>query len=368
MDLVLGAGDADIGQPPLLLQPGDAGFVQGALMREQPFLPTGQEDLLEFQPLGRMQGHQIGHVGAGLLGILHHQADMLQEAVEVLELLHAGDQLFQIFQPARRIGRFVGLPHGGVSGFVEHGAGKLRMRNAPDQIAPAGKIAHQSAQRVARPGRDVVGVDQPQRRFGQRHSCGPGNLVQRFQRRRAEAATGRVDDALEGEVVIRLGDYPQIGQRIADLHAFVETRPADHPVRDAQRDQPLLELAHLEAGAHQDGDLRQSDLLPLQRLDLVADPARLLLAVPDVAHDDLIAAAGVGEQGLAQPAAILRDQPGGGAQYTVGGAVIALQPDHLGARKIGFEAQNVADLGATPAIDRLIVVADAANVLMPLRQ
>ena len=45
-------------------------------------------------------------------------------------------------------------------------------------------------------------------------------------------------------------------------------------------------------------------------------------------------------------------------------AVIALQSDYLGAGKITLEAQDVFHFGATPAIDRLIVVADHANVLV----
>ncbi len=49
-------------------------------------------------------------------------------------------------------------------------------------------------------------------------------------------------------------------------------------------------------------------------------------------------------------------------------AVVLLEPDDLGAREIGFEAQDVADLGAAPAIDRLVVVADAAQIAVLLRQ
>jgi len=41
----------------------------------------------------------------------------------------------------------------------------------------------------------------------------------------------------------------------------------------------------------------------------------------------------------------------------------ALQADDFGAGKIVIEAQDVVDLGAAPAIDRLVVIADAADVL-----
>src|SRR6202167_5638100 len=53
----------------------------------------------------------------------------------------------------------------------------------------------------------------------------------------------------------------------------------------------------------------------------------------------------------------------GGGKDVAGGAVISFQPDHLGAGKVVLEAQDVVDLGAAPAVDRLVVIADAADVL-----
>ena len=60
------------------------------------------------------------------------------------------------------------------------------------------------------------------------------------------------------------------------------------------------------------------------------------------------------------------DDVRGGGEDVAGRAVIALQPDHLRARKIVLEAQNVVDLGAAPAVDRLFIVAHAADVLVAL--
>src|SRR4029077_20094626 len=70
----------------------------------------------------------------------------------------------------------------------------------------------------------------------------------------------------------------------------------------------------------------------------------------------------VGAQRLAEPAFVVGDDVRGGAEDVAGRAVIALQPDHLGAGKVVLEAQNVVDLGAAPTVDRLVVVADAADV------
>ena len=62
------------------------------------------------------------------------------------------------------------------------------------------------------------------------------------------------------------------------------------------------------------------------------------------------------------------DEPGGDGEDVAARAVIALEPDHLGARKILLEAQDVVDVGAAPSVDRLIVVADAAKIAVGPRE
>ena len=75
----------------------------------------------------------------------------------------------------------------------------------------------------------------------------------------------------------------QISERVADFRALVEARAADHAIGQAERDEAVLELAHLERGAHQDGDLVErvrARCAALELLDLLADGARLLLGIP----------------------------------------------------------------------------------------
>ncbi len=72
----------------------------------------------------------------------------------------------------------------------------------------------------------------------------------------------------------------QIGERIADFRALVEARAADDAIGQAERDEALFELAHLERGAHQDRDLVERVALALQLLDLLADGAGFLFRVP----------------------------------------------------------------------------------------
>ena len=83
---------------------------------------------------------------------------------------------------------------------------------------------------------------------------------------------------------------------------------------------------------------------------------------------DLLAGLVVGAQRLAEAALVVGDEVGGGGEDVAGGAVVALQPDHGRAGEVVLEAQDVVDLGAAPAIDRLVVVADAGDVAAALRE
>src|SRR3954447_19643077 len=101
----------------------------------------------------------------------------------------------------------------------------------------------------------------------------------------------------------------------------------------------------------------------LQLLDVLADGARLFLRIPCAGDGHLLARLVLGAQRLAEPAFVMRDQVRGGAEDVRGRAVFALDPYHLGAGEFLLEAQNVVDLGTAPAVDRLVVIADAADVL-----
>ena len=199
---------------------------------------------------------------------------------------NGGDQFLQVLKPPRRFRRLVRLPHIGIAGLVQHHLGDLGMRPGRRQRPPAVEIGHQVAQRGAHLRLQLVGLDKLPRRLGQGDATGAGKLVKLLNRRRPDTALRRIDDPLERQIVVRLDDDPQISHRVADFLTLVEARPADHPVRHAQRDEPLLELARLEAGADQHRDLAQRDLGALKRLDLLTDPAGFLLAIPQRPHLD----------------------------------------------------------------------------------
>ena len=107
--------------------------------------------------------------------------------------------------------------------------------------------------------------------------------------------------------------------------------------------------------------------LALDLLDVLADGAGFFLRIPDAADGRLLAVVAVGEQRFAEPVLVVGDQAGGGGQDMAGRTVVAFEADNFRAGKVFFETQDVVDVGAAPAVDRLIVIADAADIVAALR-
>ena len=143
-------------------------------------------------------------------------------------------------------------------------------------------------------------------------------------------------------------DDAQVRERVADFGAFVEAETADDAVGEADRDEAILELARLVLGADQDGDLVIGFAARSRRLDLVADAAGFLGAVPYADDADLFAGVEFCPQRLAQAAAIIGDDARCRAEDMGGGAVILFEADDLCAGEVAFEFQDVFDLRAAP--------------------
>ena len=61
---------------------------------------------------------------------------------------------------------------------------------------------------------------------------------------------------------------------------------------------------------------------------------------------------------------VVRDHRARGFQDILGGAVILLQTDDRGVRKVLLEIENVVDVRAAPAVDRLVFVAHHADIIV----
>ena len=90
-----------------------------------------------------------------------------------------------------------------------------------------------------------------------------------------EAAAGRVGDPREADHVEGVGEQRQVGDRVLDLGALVELRPADHLVGDLAAHERVLEHPRHRVRAVQHRDLRACGALVQESLDLAHDEPRL---------------------------------------------------------------------------------------------
>src|SRR3546814_11386250 len=86
------------------------------------------------------------------------------------------------------------------------------------------------------------------------------------------------------------------GEGVADVGALVEAETPDDAIGEADRDEAVFELAGLVLGADEDGGVVEAGARACGGLDLLADAAGLLGAVPDADDADLVAGVGFGPQ------------------------------------------------------------------------
>ena len=123
-----------------------------------------------------------------------------------------------------------------------------------------------------------------------------------------DAALGNVQDAAQVDLVGRVGQHLQVGDRVLDLAPLVEAGPTDHPIRQADADQLVLQRARLRIGAVEDGDVAGVAPVVDQGVDLAADVAGLGLLVVGHVQGDLVTGALIGPQVLLASALVTLDQ------------------------------------------------------------
>ena len=74
-----------------------------------------------------------------------------------------------------------------------------------------------------------------------------------------DAAGREIDHAHERGVVIGIGHQPQVGERVLDFLTLEKAQTAVHAIRDARREQRVLDDSRLRIGTIQDGDVAATD-------------------------------------------------------------------------------------------------------------
>ena len=100
----------------------------------------------------------------------------------------------------------------------------------------------------------------------------------------------------------------------------------------------------------------------MSRSTSCGDERRLVVLVVGDVADDLLAVAGVGPQPLVLAALVLGDDGVGGGEDRLRRAVVLLEQHDLGVREVLLELEDVADVGAAEGVDRLVGVADDAQL------
>ena len=224
---LLGAGDADIGQTPLFLQA--QRFRHRAVAGEQALFQPNQEHQRKLQTLGHVQGHQLHAVlAAARLALARFQRSMGEKGIEVIRCIcdircihlaakqhriGAGGetgagigQFFQVFEPRPVPVIPALLVQGQQATAGDHMRDPLRQGLATAvAIEPVDQV-EETAHRAGCPAAQTGRAQQLHRRLPQRQALHTRRIAQQFQSAFADATRRRVDGALEGRIVIAVGD------------------------------------------------------------------------------------------------------------------------------------------------------------------
>src|SRR5690606_10668846 len=122
-------------------------------------------------------------------------------------------------------------------------------------------------------------------------------------------------------------DQPQIGQRITNLGALIETKTTYYSIVEADCYKTVFDFPRLELRTHEDRHPVERSAFAFQPLDLIADAACFFGTIPDADDANFVAAAALGPQRFAQSFAIAVDQARRRGQNIRRRAIVLLKPD-----------------------------------------
>src|SRR3954451_9598311 len=356
VEVAHGARDPDVAEPALFLE---RALVERARVREDALLAADHEDDRVLEALRIVQRHERHEalVVAARVGV-GHQRDLLQEEVEGVvlgagvELARDLDQLLEVLDASLSLDRALGLECVQVAGLVQDRVEQVADRDLLlGALAQEGHGGHEALEGPHRRRAQTGHLARRSRGVPDRDAHRLGVVEHARQRRLADPAPRRVGNARERHHVLRVGEPGQVGDRVLDLGALVELRPADDLVADLPAHERVLEDARLRVGPVEDRDLRARDALVHEALDLPHHEARLGVLVLELAHLDRIALAEVGPQRLAHPPAVVRDDRVGDAEDRLRRAVVLLEPYDLGVGVVVAEREDISDIRAAEAVD-----------------
>ena len=183
----------------------------------------------------------------------------------------------------------------------------------------------------------------------------------------ADAPGRHIDHSAQVHIVVGVIDQVQVGHQVLDLTTLVEADAADEPVPGTLVQAGFFQGAGL--GVDPVHDRAVAVLIPVlayQPFGFRDNEGRFLSFVIGLPNLHQVPLGIVGEQVLLDALAVYGDKILGGVQDIRRRPVILVQSDGLGLRVVTLEAEDVADVRATPGVDRLVGVAHHADVLVGL--
>ena len=217
-------------------------------------------------------------------------------------------------------------------------------------------------QRVRRQRRLQSGRQQRQVLVDRRR--GP-DVLDRVHHAFADAARRHVDHPPQAHVVVRVDDEAHVGERVLDFLALVEPDAADDLVGDPFAHQRVFNRPRLRVRPVQDRH-RRLDIVGERAACRPGDEVGLLELVAAAEVHDAVAALAFGPEMLVLAVAVLADHGGRGVQDDLRRAVVAFELDDRRFAEVRFEVDDVPQVGAAPLVNRLIRIADDAEVAMDL--
>ena len=179
----------------------------------------------------------------------------------------------------------------------------------------------------------------------------------------SNAAGRHVDNAVKRDFGRRVMHEAQEGEDVFDFTALIEAGCANQPVAQVAADAGLLKSTTLGVGAIDDGGgARSHRTLGGKAGGLIEHVFCFFGLVVGFVDSDLEAAALVGAEVFGRAVGVLGDDGVGDIEDVLRAAVVLFEEDDFGSRVVAAEAEDVAIVGASEAVDGLVLVADDKEV------
>ncbi len=342
-------------------------------MRKDPVLHAREKDDGELQAFSRVKGHQGDDspvivvvrdlVGIGDQGDLFEKLHQCRVFVCCGELLGHRFEFREVLDPCfvLRIVRLLKFEN--VSSLLK------------DRLKDGGRISPrltQGAQRIHDLHEPLNGVQRPGCQSGsflgamqsliERDALTFGQHLNRRLSAIADASLGHVQNSAQRHLIAWIGDGSQIRESVANFAPFVEANTTHNFVGHAHADENLLDGPGLSIGSIEHRDITGTvSVLVHESVDLLANERGFIVfVVADVADDGLTRPL-VGPQSLLASCRVVGNHRVRGAEDVLSRAIVLLEKDRRGARKVPLELLDISDCCATEGVDGLICIADDAQ-------